>query len=181
MRTVAYLILRPPIIPDMLHSIIFLIKIKCQQCKMDFSHFVCMFPTRKKHEAVLAILSISVIFWTLQFNLSNEYSNNEYLEDPEEITNSCQETQKQRQALLQKQCQLLFENRQKLDTINFSYLENIPNPNASWINYPRKMVMCTPNKVGSQTWRYFFQQLDKFDQNSGIPAHLLYYIRSNLL
>ena len=26
------------------------------------------------------------------------------------------------------------------------------------------MTICTPHKVGSQTWRYFFQQLDQKDQ-----------------
>ena len=33
-----------------------------------------------------------------------------------------------------------------------------------WSKWLGPISICIPHKVGSQTWRYFFQQLDKLDQ-----------------
>ena len=74
----------------------------------------------------------------------------------------CNQTQKHRKLLHKKGCDLI-----KSSSYNSNFTKHIikiPNITNFWINKPRKLAVCTPHKVGSQTWRYFFQQLDVEDQ-----------------
>ena len=64
----------------------------------------------------------------------------------------CQETQINRKSILKKGCETLRSN-----PIYNEKLSLVPDVTYFWMNKPRKLAICTPHKVGSQTWRYFFQ------------------------
>merc|ERR1719273_2875052 len=85
-----------------------------------------------------------------------------YLEDYHDELENCHQTQENRKYILQKGC----EELRKDSTYN-QMLSLVPNIDHVWINKPKQLSICTPHKVGSQTWRYFFQQLDIADRNGG--------------
>ena len=93
----------------------------------------------------------------------------EFYQDKEELNlewRKCNQTQLQRLKLLKKGCEELDFNLLKPDPVNI------------FKNDPRKLAICTPHKVGSQTWRYFFQQLDLQDRNFDEKGEELYYVES---
>jgi hypothetical protein len=55
------------------------------------------------------------------------------------------------------------QNRSKIMGNNAHFLEERPDIANFWFNQPRKLSLCAPHKVGSQTWRYFFQRLAASD------------------
>ena len=74
----------------------------------------------------------------------------------EQVEKVCTARQNQRLDLIRKGCaKLRQENR-------FS-ITSEPKLMNVWFNKPRHLALCTPHKTGSQTWRYFFQQLDLSD------------------
>ena len=158
-------------VPDMLHSIIFLIKIKWQQWKMDTTNFFSLINNlmRQKHEIIIALISILALFWTYHYNIIiKDELIVQHPDDVETESFSCDDIQKSRIKLLQQQCQklLLASGKEQLGPIKSQFFDDPPNPkmNNVYVNHPRKLSMCIPHKVGSQTWRYFFQQLDRLDQ-----------------
>ena len=64
----------------------------------------------------------------------------------------CQETQINRKSILKKGCETLRNNPSYNEKLSL-----VPDVTYFWMNKPRKLAICTPHKVGSQTWRYFFQ------------------------
>ena len=75
-----------------------------------------------------------------------------YEDDYHEELENCQKTQKFRKNILKNGCEVLHNDS------NFNKMINtVPNTTHFWMNKPRKLAICTPHKVGSQTWRYFFQ------------------------
>ena len=64
----------------------------------------------------------------------------------------CQETQINRKSILKKGCETLRSNPSYNEKLSL-----VPDVTYFWMNKPRKLAICTPHKVGSQTWRYFFQ------------------------
>ena len=121
---------------------------------------------RQKHEIIIAFVSILAIFWTYHYNviIKDEVIT---VPNPDEASfSSCEDIQKSRIKVLQKQCQKLLLEKEKLGPIKSQFFDDPPNPkmNNVYVNHPRKLSICIPHKVGSQTWRYFFQQLDKSDQ-----------------
>ena len=121
---------------------------------------------RQKHEIIIALISILALFWTYHYNII--IKDELIVQNPETEIFSCDDIQKSRINLLQKQCQklLLASGKEQLGPIKSQFFDDPPNPkmNNVYVNHPRKLSMCIPHKVGSQTWRYFFQQLDRLDQ-----------------
>ena len=37
---------------------------------------------------------------------------------------------------------------------------------GSQVNFVHKLMTCVPHKVGSESWRYFFEKLDQRDRNT---------------
>ena len=64
----------------------------------------------------------------------------------------CQETQINRKSILKNGCETLRNNPSYNEKLSL-----VPDVTYFWMNKPRKLAICTPHKVGSQTWRYFFQ------------------------
>lgn len=132
-------------------------------------NFVYILPKRKAKEAILAltsILTLSLVLLyvlTISTSIKDFYSSglvahifDDYLEQIE----NCHQTQKLRKEVLRTGCDTLKQNANYNQKLNL-----IPNVTHVWMNKPRHLAICTPHKVGSQTWRYFFQQLDLVDRN----------------
>lgn len=68
--------------------------------------------------------------------------------------------QKQRLSRLREACSVLKRDERYAQILS----QESPGISNVWLNKPRQLAICTPHKVGSQTWRYFFQQLDLTDQ-----------------
>ena len=83
----------------------------------------------------------------------------DYLEQIE----NCHQTQKLRKEVLRTGCDTLRQHSNYNQKLNL-----IPNATHVWMNKPRHLAICTPHKVGSQTWRYFFQVFLKCFKLKGI-------------
>ena len=71
----------------------------------------------------------------------------------------CQNVFKARRDLLDKVCPEVISKNANLST-------KMPDFPSVYVNKQRKMMFCAPHKVGSQTWRYFFNKLDSWDKES---------------
>jgi len=132
---------------------------------------VYIVPKRKAEEAILgltSVLTIGLVFTYVLRNFSTSIKDFKssgliaelYEDDYHEELENCQKTQKFRKNILKNGCEVLRNDS------NFNKMINtVPNTTHFWMNKPRKLAICTPHKVGSQTWRYFFQQLDSKDRN----------------
>ena len=112
-----------------------------------------------------------------------------YLEDSLVETEKCTQEQSARLSLLQKGCQTLqsgnpeenpdiLRNRVSGFSKFSHHLAQFPDVLHFWFNKPRGLTLCTPHKVGSQTWRYFFQRLEVQDKNGGEVSQEEYYLSS---
>ena len=83
----------------------------------------------------------------------------------------CTQEQSQRLSLLQESCQTLLQSKE-----NFSHhlASQFPDVLHFWFNKPRGLTLCTPHKVGSQTWRYFFQRLEMKDKSGEVEQEEYY-------
>ena len=72
--------------------------------------------------------------------------------NPDEASfSSCEDIQKSRIKVLQKQCQKLLLEKEKLGPIKSQFFDDPPNPkmNNVYVNHPRKLSICIPHKVGT--------------------------------
>ena len=106
-----------------------------------------------------------------------------YLESSDLESENCRKEQWERLSLLNEGCQTLQSHP------TFSHhLAQFPNVLHFWFNKPRHLTLCTPHKVGSQTWRYFFQRLEVQDKETvdheeyhlkAWPENSQYYYKGN--
>ncbi len=85
-------------------------------------------------------------------------------EEAPKMAQKCIEVFSHRRRLLQSVCPDITTKFPKM--ANFSSKE--PDFQSVYVNKQRKMLFCAPHKVGSQTWRYFFQRLDARDKQNNI-------------
>ena len=83
----------------------------------------------------------------------------------EEENWSCKDKMKLRRERIDEICTKLLSPHYATNETIKDKLKNTPHLDNIYINLKRKMGVCIPHKVGSQTWRYFFHRLDKRDSN----------------
>ena len=102
---------------------------------------------RQKHEIIIALVSILAVFYTTyHYNVIVKedliiVQNPDH--DVETARFSCDDIQKSRIKLLQKQCQKLLtvSEKEKLGPIKSQFFDDPPNPkmNNVYVNHPRKL------------------------------------------
>ena len=117
---------------------------------------------RLVYYAILALAAVSFPMLLLQYYSSTVYFKNSSSSssNSDEAEKSCREKMQIRVDRMEKACQHLKAND---ETFGGVLQQTPPDLQNIWVNLKRKVSICVPHKVGSQTWRYFFHKLDEKD------------------